>query len=111
MIKSNISKLCSDIDNHFANICSDLSDDLLDIQNSYSEEIYIFAIKEMIVKIIQESREMLSNNKIKIVYITVLLNVLNQKHPLVVDIFVSVLVRKFYFLIPKSKKFPTGKIY
>jgi hypothetical protein len=56
-----------------------------------------------------ESSMIIKNNPIKIVYLSVLVNVVNQEFHLVLDMFCSVLIRKFYFLVPSEKPFPSDK--
>ena len=96
-MQGTISKLCSDIDDHFTNRCKDIIN-LLEAHSSEEESIYI--VHKLISRIVSDCLNNFGRNKIKCVYLTVLVNVVNLHFNLLSDLFLSVMIRKFYFLVP-----------
>lgn len=107
-MKREMSKLCSGLDDHFAMITSNVMS-LLQKYLRESDTIFLCGVQQLIILIIMESIMIIKNNPIKIVYFSVLVNILNQEFHLILDIFCSVLIRKFYFLVPSEKPFPSNQ--
>lgn len=91
------SKVCSSIDDHFIDRCEEMIDLFLD---SEDKDEQVLKVHSLIFKLLTDSMQNFQKNKIKTIYMTVVINVLNQKYPFIVEMFISVLVRKFFFLLP-----------
>ena len=101
-----LSKMCSDVDDHYCKLCVRMCDFISQILNSHPNEVSYYLAKQLVARVVLESQNVLNLNKIKIVYMGAMFNTLNQRFPLLVDSLVSVLIRKFRLLIPLDSKLP-----
>lgn len=73
---------------------------MIDLLKDKSESDFLFIIYNLVVKIYTDCLNNFNRNKIKCIYLTVLINVINQEFPFVNEVFISVAIRKFNFLVP-----------
>ena len=94
------SKICLTVDEHFVTQCKSLYN--LFKQHESDELLFLYLVREFLIKIFSDAKERIRSSKIVILYYAIVINALGQHFSHFQEAVISIVHRKFRIMIPSS---------